>query len=208
MIIINENQIESTARLLVNCFINDPLSIVETKGIENKEIFLEKLFMNQLRIWEKTIDVFSLDDKFNSVIVGYEKKNYKSFRIFLLTLMSNSKMLRDLGTKNVKIYSSNIKNVLKVINLKWQKEFIKGNYYYIKIIAIANENRGKGVFRKLITPTINYCKELNIPIILESTNPDNIPIYQHFGFKLVKTIAIDGIDLRQYCFIKYSNLLD
>lgn len=208
MIRINENQIESTARLLVNCFINDPLSIVETKGIENKKIFLEKLFINQLRIWEKKIDVFSLDDKFNSVIVGYEKKNYKSFRIFLLTLMSNSKMLRDLGTKNIKIYSSNIKNVLKVINLKWQKEFIKGNYYYIKIIAVANENRGKGVFRKLITPTINYCKEHNIPIILESTNPENIPIYQHFGFKLVKTIAIDGIDLRQYCFIKYSNLLD
>lgn len=119
--------------------------------------------------------------------------------------MSNPRMLRDLGTKDVKIYSSNVKNVLKVINLKWQKEFIKGNYYYIKIIAVANENRGKGVFRKLITPTLNYCKEHNIPIILESTNPDNIAIYEHFGFKLVKTIAIDGIDLSQYCFIKYPD---
>lgn len=205
MIRINENQIESTARLLVNCFINDPLNIIETKGIENKEIFLEKLFMNQLRIWEKIIDVVSLDDKFNSIIIGYEKENYKSFRILLLTLMSNPRMLCDLGTKDVKIYSSNVKNVLKVINLKWQKEFIKGNYYYIKIIAVANENRGKGVFRKLITPTLNYCKEHNIPIILESTNPDNIAIYEHFGFKLVKTIAIDGIDLSQYCFIKYPD---
>lgn len=205
MIRINENQIESTARLLVNCFINDPLSIIETKGIDNKEIFLEKLFINQLRIWKKTIDVFSLDDKVNSVIIGYEKKNYKSFRVLLLTLMSNPRMLRDLGKKDINIYSSNIKNVLKVINLKWQKEFIKGNYYYIKIIAVADENRGKGVFRKLITPTLNYCKEHNIPIILESTNPDNIPIYEHFGFKLVKTIAIDGIDLSQYCFIKYPD---
>ncbi len=67
------------------------------------------------------------------------------------------------------------------------------------------ENRGKGVFRRLITPTLNYCKEHNIPIILESTNPDNIPIYEHFGFKLVKTIAIEGIDLSQYCFIRYPD---
>lgn len=202
MIRINENQIESIARLLTKCFINDPLIIMQTKGIDDREKFLKKLFMSQLPIFQKTIEVFSLDDKLNSVIIGYEKKNYKSFRTLILNLMASPRVFRVLGKKDFKIYSSNVKNALKVINLKWQKEFIKSNYYYIKVIAIANEERGKGVFRKLITPTLNYCNENTIPIILESNDPNNTPIYEHFGFKLVKTIAENEIDLRQYCFIK------
>ena len=202
MIRIRGNETEAIAKLLTNCFINDPLVIIETKGIENKEMFLENLFMIQLPIFEKTIEVFSLDDKLNSVIIGYEKKNYKNFRTLVLNLLASPKVFRALGKKDTKTYSANIKNALKVTDLKWQKEFIKGNYYYIKAIAIANEERGKGVFRKLITPTLNYCKENKLPIILESNNPNNIPIYEHFGFKLVKTIAKEGVELKQYCFIK------
>ncbi|APM40256.1 GNAT family N-acetyltransferase [Clostridium kluyveri] len=205
MIRINENQIEPIARLLTKCFIDDPLVIMQTKGIDDKKIFLEKLFMAQLLIFEKTMEIFSLDDKLDSVIIGYEKKNYNSFRTLILNLMASPRVFRLLGKKDFKIYSSNVKNTLKAINLKWQKEFIISNYYYIKVIAIVNEERGKGVFRKLIAPTLNHCNKNNIPIILESNNPNNISIYKHFGFKLVKTIVKDEIDLRQYCFIKYPD---
>ncbi|MBV7273110.1 GNAT family N-acetyltransferase [Clostridiaceae bacterium UIB06] len=176
---------------------------METKGIDNKKLFLENLFMIQLPIFEKTIEVFSSDDKLNSVLIGYEKKNYKSFKTLILNLMASPRVFRALGKKDFNTYSANLKSALTVIDLKWQKEFIKGNYYYIKAIAIANEERGRGIFRKLITPTLSYCNENNLPLILESNNQSNIPIYEHFGFKLVKTIEKEGIDLKQYCFIKY-----
>ncbi|MDS0527076.1 GNAT family N-acetyltransferase [Clostridium sp. SHJSY1] len=205
MIRINETQIGSIAKLLADCFVDDSLVIMETKGIDNGKVFLEKLLAIQLPAFIKTMDVSSLDDKLNSVIISYEKNNYSNFRMLILNLLTSPKVLRVLEKEDLKVYSSNIKNVSKVINLKWQNEFIKGNYYYIKAIAIENKERGKGVFRKLITPTLNYCNENNIPIILESNSPNNIPIYQHYGFKLVKTIAKDGIDLKQYCFIKYPN---
>jgi hypothetical protein len=71
---VNKNHTELIARLLTNCFINDPLVIMETKGIDNKKLFLENLFIIQLPIFEKTIDVLSLDDNYNSVVIGYEKK--------------------------------------------------------------------------------------------------------------------------------------
>lgn len=199
---INRHQIELIAELLTNCFINDPLIIMQTKGIENKKIFLKNLFMIQLPIFEKTIDVFSLDDKLNSVVIGYEKKNYKNFRTLVLNLVASPRVFCALGKKDFNKYSYNVRSALKVTDLKWQKEFVKGNYYYIKVIAIAKEERGKDVFRKLITPTLNYCNENNLPIILETNNSDNIPIYEHFCFKLVKTIAKEEIDLKQYCFIK------
>lgn len=206
MIKINENQIEPIAKLLAECFVDDPLVIMETKGIDNIKVFLEKLFIIQLPVFIKTMDVSSLDDTLNSVIIGYEKNNYNIFRIIILNLLASLKTSHILEKKDLRTYSSNVKIVSKVINLKWQNEFIKGNYYHINILAIRDKERGKGVFRKLITPTLNYCNENNIPIVLESNAPRNIPIYEHFGFKLVKTIEKDGIDLKQYCFIKHPNI--
>lgn len=49
--------------------------------------------------------------------------------------------------------------------------------------------------------------KLIILLILESNNQNNIPIYEHFDFKLVRTIENDGIDLKQYCFIKYTDYI-
>ena len=71
--------------------------------------------MTQLPIFEKTIEIFSLDDKLNSVIIGYEKRNYKSFKTLILNLMASPRVFRILGKKDFKIYSSNVKNALKSV---------------------------------------------------------------------------------------------
>lgn len=132
MIRVVQNQIEPVAHLLTECFIDDPLVVEQIKGILNEEVFLEKLFLLQLEVFEKTRDVFSLDDKFKSVIIGYEKKKLKRFKQLMLSIKSSSK-LRNLISKNdIKLYSNSVKAVSKIIDLTWQKEFTTKNYYHIK----------------------------------------------------------------------------
>lgn len=41
LIRINKNQTQSIARLLTNCFMDDPLVNMQVKGIDNKKLFLE-----------------------------------------------------------------------------------------------------------------------------------------------------------------------
>lgn len=117
--------------------------------------------------------------------------------------MGQFKLLHSVNVTDLKIYTKNCKDASKNVDLNWHREFIKGNYYHIKIVAVAKEYRGQGIFRKLIMPIINSCDENSIPIILETNTVENIPIYQHFGFELVKTIN-DEEDFCQYCFIKHS----
>ena len=124
MIRVVQNQIEPVAHLLTECFIDDPLVVEQIKGILNEEVFLEKLFLLQLEVFEKTRDVFSLDDKFKSVIIGYEKKKLKRFKQLMLSIKSSSK-LRNLISKNdIKLYSNSVKAVSKIIDLTWQKELL------------------------------------------------------------------------------------
>jgi len=206
MIKVAKDQIEPVAKLLTECFIGDPLVIIQTKGIPNEKEFLEKMFLLQLNVLEKTTDVFSLDDKFKSVLIGYEKKKFIILlKQFILTIQLYVKIRRLVEKKIIKTYGNNLRDVSKVIDLKWQNQFIKKNYYRINIIAIAQEERGRGVFRELIMPIIDQCNQRNIPIILETIDPRHIAIYNHFGFDLVKTKSNSDIGLSQYCFIRYPN---
>ena len=204
MISILEEHFDSMAKLLADCFIDDELVVKQTKGIENPKEFLEKLFLLQMPVLQKTCEMYSLDENLNSVIIGYEKKKYRPMKTLLLGILCQFKLSHMLKSDDLKLYTQNLNDASKSIDLKWQKEFIKGNYYYLKVIAIAESSRKKGTFRALITPIINYCEEKHIPIVLETNTPENVPIYQHFGFELVKTIQEKGTDFCQYCFIKQA----
>ncbi len=202
MIKIRQEHYHKIARLLSECFWEDQLIAKQIKGIENPEEFLEKLFLLQMPVLHKTCEMNSLDDSMNSVIVGYEKKKYKPAKVLILSILGQFKLSHSTKGSDLKLYAQNCEEALKSVDLKWQKEFVRGNYYHIKIIAIAKNSRGKGDFRALIMPIINACREKAIPVVLETNTADNIPIYQHFGFELVKTIAQKDTDFCQYCFIR------
>ena len=205
MIRITQNQIEPVARLLTECFIDDPLTVLQTKGISNEKEFLIKLFQMQLDIFEKTRDVYLLDDKINSVIIGYEKKKSKWLKQLILSIQASSKLRHQISKTDYEIYAKNVKSASKDIDLNWQKQFIKKNFYHINVIAVAPEARGEGNARVLINRIITYCKENNIPIILETVNSNQIEMYRHLGFDLVKTMSGNVTGLKQYCFIKYPH---
>ncbi len=123
----------------------------------------------------------------------------------MLSIQSSSKLRHMISKDDIKTYSNNVKAVSKIIDQNWQKEFITKNYYHINVIAVAQEERGKGNLRALITPIITYCNENSIPIVLETVNANQITMYEHFGFNLIKSMSDSTIGLSQYCFIKYPN---
>lgn len=207
MIKIEKEHYPAVAELLTDCFLEDQLILKQVKDIENAEEFLKKLFLIQMPVLHTTSDISSMDESINSVIVGYEKNKYKPLLVLLLSIFGQLTLTRSIKSSDLQQYTQNCKETYKAVDLKWQKEFIKGNYYHLKVIAIAKSCRGKGIFRALITPIIDYSKEKNIPIILETNTVENIPIYQHFGFKLVKTIPEKDTDFCQYCFIREPSVI-
>jgi len=206
MIRVTENHMEPVAKLMAECFKEDPLVKMQIRGIDNEKEFLENLLLCQLYVYEKTVDVYSADDKLRSVLIGYEKRKlFTWMKLLMLNIQSSSRMRRLVGKEDFKVYLRNLKEVSKIVDLKWQNQFIKKDYYRINIIAIAQEERGKGIFRALIMPIIDKCNKDNTPIILETNDPRHVEIYEHFGFNLVKTIPCKANELSQYCLIKYPN---
>lgn len=207
MIKIKKEHYPAVAELLTDCFLEDQLVVKQVKDIENAEEFLKKLFLIQMPVLNMTSEISSMDESINSVIVGYEKKKYKPLLLLPLSIFGQLTLTRSIKSSDLQQYVQNCKEAFKAVDLKWQKEFIKGNYYNLKVIAIAKSCRGKGIFREMLTPIIDYCKLKNIPISLETNTVENIPIYQHFGFELVKTIPEKDTDFCQYCFIRKPSVI-
>jgi len=201
---ITEDQMAPVARLLAECFIDEPVTAYQINGISNGQDFLVNLFNMQLEIYSATKDVFVLDKRNSGVIIGSEKKNSKRFKQIVTSIRASSKLRRMSGKADYKTYTRNLTTVLKEVDLNWQKKYVDSNYYHLSIMAVASEHRGKGYASKLIAPIIALSKDKQIPLTLETANTDQIGLYEHWGFELVKTITGDKTGIHQYCFIRQT----
>lgn len=195
--------IKKLANVITDAFLQDPLYVYLLKGIKNKEEVLQKQAEVMLEFAKKKDIIFTLENNYDAVMLAtYSFQHKKSDDIIYLynVIKVSFKMM---NIWDFLILLKNHKKTSKVLNFKWYKEFTDGHYYHLKLIAIDKKLKGTGAFRKLITPVLENAKKQKIPVVLETLNPDNIQIYEHFGFKLVKTFTAQNIDLVQYCMIKY-----
>lgn len=199
---INQKHTNPLAHLLAVCFIDDPLTKLQIANINNIQDFLTKLFLEQLEIFSKTRDVFILDEACKSVLIGCERKRLKTLKEIFLSIQASNRLKKQVDKSDFKAYANNLKIATKTIDLNWYKTLKIKNFYHVNIIAIDKTEKGKGKFRAMFTPIFIYCIKNNLPVILETANPNNVPLFEHIGFKLVKTLENKQTGINQYCLIK------
>ena len=77
-----------------------------------------------------------------------------------------------------------------------RKENMKGKLFvYLLIIGVASQFQGQGIGGKLLRALIEKSERMGIPLYLETELEDNVKMYERFGFKLVKQITLQTINL-------------
>jgi GNAT superfamily N-acetyltransferase len=65
-------------------------------------------------------------------------------------------------------------------------------HWYLAIIGSQPEARGKGFTQALLRARLDHCDATNTPAYLESTNPENVPYYERFGFQVTREFRSNG----------------
>lgn len=66
-------------------------------------------------------------------------------------------------------------------------------HWYLAVIGSDPEVRGKGCGQALMNSRLDRCDTEHAPAYLESSDPDNVPYYQRFGFEVTGEIKLpDG----------------
>ena len=69
----------------------------------------------------------------------------------------------------------------------------KDQHWYLSFVGTRPESRGKGLASTLIESVTNICDQEKIPAYLESSNPDNVSLYESHGFRVTGEAVIkDG----------------
>jgi GNAT superfamily N-acetyltransferase len=64
------------------------------------------------------------------------------------------------------------------------------SHWYLGVIGSDPTVRGEGFGQALMQSRLDRCDHERAPAYLESTNPDNVPYYQRFGFEVTRAIVI------------------
>ncbi|MAZ86598.1 MAG: hypothetical protein CL693_03055 [Cellvibrionaceae bacterium] len=74
------------------------------------------------------------------------------------------------------------------VDAAMKKHHPKEPHLYLFTIGVLDSARGTGKGRALMVDVLNQCDSENLPVYLESTNPDNHGYYASLGFETLKVI--------------------
>lgn len=195
--------IEAIGKLILEGFSEDPKMEYQLRNVERKQYILKTIAESQVREFLEKGEVYTVDNC-TGAILGYNSKNVDINGFIEILTTMNNELLKILTEDEMQTLISTSQDLSKVDNLMWLNE-ISGEYYHLMTIVIDKQFRGRGIFRKLISPLLKECDEKKLPILLETHNKENLDIYKHFGFEIVKEFADENLDFRQYCMIRQPN---
>jgi ribosomal protein S18 acetylase RimI-like enzyme len=107
------------------------------------------------------------------------------------------KLLSKLGIETV----SRMKTVNKYIS-SIRKRHVPFHHLYLSVIGIDPSFQGRGYASRLIRPMLAQADQWCLPCYLETHDPENIPIYERYGFELVGRSRIPDMDIYLYAMLR------
>jgi hypothetical protein len=74
-------------------------------------------------------------------------------------------------------------------------------HYYLEILGVDPEHQKKGFSSRLIKPVLQILETQNLACYLETQDPRDVIIYQHFGFNVIDESAIPDTPLSSWAML-------
>jgi len=89
-----------------------------------------------------------------------------------------------------------------VFGYRLRKRLLPGPHWYLGLLAVAPEFQGKGYASSLLRPVLERVQREGLPCYLETHKPVNVPLYEHFGFRIVERVEVPESGVLQWCMLK------
>jgi len=192
LVSVKKVDIGKAAETLTLAFMDDPLS----KNVFQKEA---TRFQNLLTYFKFRIkyglrygEVYSTSNDFEGVAIWLSgKKTHVS--IWRGMLSGGMKLYGELSGELMTKF-----NEINHYTTSFRNSIIQPPYYQLSPIGVIPEMQGKGFGGKLLKPMFERFDDKKIICFLETQTKKNIPLYQKYGFKVVKEGKITNTNLQHW----------
>ncbi len=201
---VEREDMDRLRELLTECFEQDPLYMRLIPEEETRKRLLPELFECDLyEMFGTSCEIYADSEEFNGMmILSDESEPYNPITFYLTEFLAG---LRTDGFLIKEDHSlKTLWNFLigrDYLNSRWTDELHQNQRLHIIYFAVRPSMQGKGIASRLMRPVIHYADEKKLMISLETHNEKNIPMYEHYGFRLFETVE-KHFGLKQYCMVR------
>lgn len=200
---VRKEDLPQMRELLTRCFARDPLYCKLIPEEATRKRLLPELFQCDLSEFFSICEIYSDSPQLNSLlVVSDESEPYDPFRFFLTeawaSLKTDEYLIRE--DPSLKTFWNFVKGK-DYLNSRWTDQLHQEERLHIIYLAVDPEKQHHGLAALLLEEVIRYAGEHHLMISLETHNPNNVPLYEHFGFKVFGVVE-KNFDLKQYCLIR------
>ena len=199
---VQEDDLPRLQKLLTVCFAQDPLYHALIPDDDTRERLLPELFSCDLTEFFHTCEIYSDSSELNSILVVSDETEHYNFLEYCLTeakamLTTDGWLIRE--DPSLKTFWNFVQGK-DYLNSSWTDQL------HVIYLAVDPGHQHHGLAELLMDEVIDYAQEHKMLISLETHNPNNVPIYEHFGFKTYGIVEKPHFGLKQYCMIKEASV--
>ncbi len=182
---VSKSEYESAGQILANAFSKKPIHKKLNTPIEDIRNMLKTPTRFALRYGK----IYATSAALEGILIILPEK---------YSIKTNWQLIRSGAIFPALKINKRLKQVLiEVDNIidEDKKNFTIGPYIYCYIIGVSPAHQGKGFGGKLLEALIEKADTEKKAIYLETDTEENVSLYEHFGFKVIKEIKMPGLDL-------------
>ncbi len=200
---VKKEDLPKLQELLVECFSGDPLYSHLIPDQETRRRLLPELFKCDLTEFFETCEIFAESPHMNALlVVSDESEPYNPLTFYLAEawagLRTDEYLIRE--DPSLKTLWNFVKG-RDYLNSRWTDQLHQEERLHVIYLAVRPTMQHHGLAAVLMEEVIAYAQSHHLMVSLETHNPANVPMYEHFGFKIFGIVQ-KNFDLKQYCMIR------
>ena len=187
---VQKGDINRAAKVLADAFQRDPLWNKIYEGEPDIEKRFCAFFEGSVRYCMKYGEAYAPSEDLEGII-GWVLGNYADVNWWRGIRSGGMGAVMRIGLNTLK----KMEPVFKPMIEDRHKHMAGHTFLYVNVVGVSTGLQGKGFGRKLIDAAIEKSEGEGLKLYLETETEENVKMYEHFGFRLLKRVTLPIVDL-------------
>ena len=193
---LDKSHVKPAADMLTRAFWNYPVSTYAYSDELLREKRLPYFFQHILYYCIRYGEVYGISSSIEGIAAWLPSDHFQMTALKLLRSVPLSVFFHmgHEGGMQMKSFSDHIDGV--------HRRMAPFRHWFLQVLGIDPPHQGKGYASALVRPLLARLDHEKLPCYLETIDPRDVTIYEHFGFQVVDASNVPGIGLTSWAMLR------
>lgn len=196
LIRLTQVEIKQAAKMLAEVFYNEPVYVYFIPDADERKNKLHHHFALRLKHCISCGEAYATSPEMEGIAMWFPPE-YSKLTLPKILLWGALSVLPALFSGSGREAISRQMSVNNYLN-SLHAQITSSNYWFLSSIGVNPRFQKRGYASALLKPMLSRFENENSFCFLDTQKEENIPLYEHFGFKIVKESIIAGTTIRTW----------